>query len=569
MAGDCATDLIWGAGGTDSGVRTDTNQYLDDNMPCHFDQDAPWLSETPINGTLASMAGQNILVTFDASVPEIAQPGQYHAQVEIKTDTPYQASNVPVTMTVPPPATWGRLAGTITSLGHCDTNPAPLENATVLIAGATGAAQALTSDTNGTYSLWVEHGDYTVTVLAADHVTRTASVAITAQETTVHDFDLRSIEPCVSVAPLSMAATLIPGASQTQILTLTNSGAGTAAFRFLEQDGSATLALSRRVNQHQLRADGQVHVIGENKAATPEMATGTLSPLAGGGPDGFGYIFRDSEEPDGPTYEWIEIAPPAGGNGTAVGLSGVDEGYFWPLTVPFPFDFYGTEYTELAVASNGAVYFEDYYLSYYNEPIPGASSYGVDAFIAHFWDDLVVAPGDVYYLAQDDKFIIEYYKVRGYGGSGGHGTWQVILFENGSILFQYQDVSIGSGRDYGAEATVGIQGDVVTGLQYSYNTPALSDGLAICFAYPGQPTDCILNSVPWISTEPRYGTVGAESTQTIAVTLAAQPTMNTSVYTATLDIQTDDAINSHLHIPMTLTVPVFWQQYMPIVFRNS
>ncbi len=570
MAGDCATDLIWGAGGTDSGTRTDANQYLDDNATCHFDQDVPWLSETPVTGILASMANQNILVTFDAGVPEITQPGQYYAQLEIRTDTPYQVSNVPVTMTVPPPATWGRLAGTITSLGHCDTNPTPLGNAAVLITGASGVAQALTSDTSGTYSLWVEQGDYTVTVSAADHVTRTISVAITAQETTIHNFDLRSIEPCISVAPLSMTATLIPGASKVRTLVLTNSGAAATAFRLLERDGDATLALPGKVNQHQLRADGQVHVIGENKAATPEIATGTLSPLAGGGPDEFGYIFRDSEEPDGPIYEWIEIAPPAGGNGTAVGLSGVDDGYFWPLTIPFPFDFYGTEYTELAVASNGTVCFGDYYLGYDNRPIPGASGYGVYAFIAHFWDDLVVAPGDVYYLAQDDKFIIEYYEVGGFGGSGSHGTWQVILFENDSILFQYQDVSIGSGRDYGASATVGIQGDTATGLQYSYNTPALSDSLAVCFAYPGQPADCLSSDgVPWLSTEPGSGTVGADDTQAVTVTLAALPTMHTGVYTATLEIRTDDAVNSPLYIPMTLTVPNFWQQYMPIVFRNS
>ena len=45
--------------------------------------------------------------------------------------------------------------------------------------------------------------------------------------------------------------------------------------------------------------------------------------------------------------------------------------------------------------------------------------------------------------------------------------------------------------------------------------------------------------------------------------------MNTGVYTATLEIRTDDAVNPHFYIPMTLTVPDFWQQYMPVVLRNS
>ncbi|UCC63814.1 MAG: carboxypeptidase regulatory-like domain-containing protein, partial [Anaerolineae bacterium] len=304
----------------------------------------------------------------------------------------------------------------------------------------------------------------------------------------------------LSHAPDSLQVTLDWQASTTVPLTLINDGAEAAAFEIREREGdSGVTPLSAADRLHK---GGQVRTVAESNEATPGDLTSIPAPGAEGGPDGFGYVFKDSNELDGPTYEWVEIAPPAGGSGTAVGLSGTDDGYFWPLDLPFAFNFYGTDYSQLAVASNGTVYFEDDYLGLSNTGIPGTNSYGVYTFIAHFWDDLVVDPGEVYYLLDDDRLIIEYYQLRAFGSYGDHGTWQVTLFQSGNILFQYQDTTIGDYGDYGALATVGIQGDVVTGLQYSYDTPALSDELAICFAYPGNPPDCRPGDVPWLSEEP-------------------------------------------------------------------
>jgi hypothetical protein len=136
-------------------------------------------------------------------------------------------------------------------------------------------------------------------------------------------------------------------------------------------------------------------------------------------------------------------------------------------------------------------------------------------------------------------------------------------------MFQYQDASIGGGRDYGAEATVGIQGDKATGLEYSYNTPALSDGLAICFAYPGEPTNCLpFADIPWLSEEPYAGTIGTDSTRAVTVTLNALPSMDTGVFTATLEIRTEDAVKPQLNVPVTLMVPESWRLYLPVTLRG-
>jgi uncharacterized repeat protein (TIGR01451 family) len=46
-------------------------------------------------------------------------------------------------------------------------------------------------------------------------------------------------------------------------------------------------------------------------------------------------------------------------------------------------------------------------------------------------------------------------------------------------------MTFGDWRDYGTSATVGIQNSPTEGLQYSYSTPVLSDGLAVLFSRPG------------------------------------------------------------------------------------
>ena len=58
-----------------------------------------------------------------------------------------------------------------------------------------------------------------------------------------------------------------------------------------------------------------------------------------------------------------------------------------------------------------------------------------------------------------------------------------IVYAAGPILYQYQDVDFGNASyDYGITATVGVEwygGNTTWGLQYSYNTAAIQNSLAI------------------------------------------------------------------------------------------
>ena len=58
-----------------------------------------------------------------------------------------------------------------------------------------------------------------------------------------------------------------------------------------------------------------------------------------GGPDSFGYTFKDSNETDGPTYNWIDISS----NGTAINITseGPHDLVVGPYELGFNFFFYG------------------------------------------------------------------------------------------------------------------------------------------------------------------------------------------------------------------------------------
>jgi subtilisin family serine protease/PKD repeat protein len=210
---------------------------LIDGIRVGFAADVPWLNESPISGTIAAHSDQAIGVTFNAAAPEITEPGQYYAQLRIKEDTPYTPAEVPVTMTVTLPSTYGKLDGIVTGLGHCDTNPAPLKDATVLIEGSTGLTRTLTTNISGTYAIWLDQANspLTITVTADDHqMGQATGVMLAGQTTTTVNFDVRWLRPCAAVTPPDLSAAHTWGLSTTLPMTITNSGATALTYQLFE-----------------------------------------------------------------------------------------------------------------------------------------------------------------------------------------------------------------------------------------------------------------------------------------------------------------------------------------------
>ena len=212
-----------------------------------------------------------------------------------------------------------------------------------------------------------------------------------------------------------------------------------------------------------------------------------------GGPDYMGYTFIDSNTPGGPTYNWIDIKA----TGTKIEeLNSSDDSYTSNgNSVGFFFNFYGTDYSLVNITNNGIIFATRGSGDFSNVPINDSPLHN---FIAPFWDDIVTwnhsgGPlGGIYYqiigTAPNRKFIVEWENNQHYQESPKGITFEAILNEgNNNILFQYSDVSFGQGYsegNNGSSATVGIEGALGFGLQYSYDNNSLSPGLAILFKYP-------------------------------------------------------------------------------------
>ena len=111
--------------------------------------DVGWLTVNPTTATLAPGQSLTVHVTMD---PAVAQPGTYSASVAIDDDAPGSVDAVDVTLTVTPPAAWGKLVGTVTGQS-CTGATSPLAKATVQVDSWAGS---WTFDTSaaGEYAYW-------------------------------------------------------------------------------------------------------------------------------------------------------------------------------------------------------------------------------------------------------------------------------------------------------------------------------------------------------------------------------------------------------------------------------
>ena len=238
------------------------------------------------------------------------------------------------------------------------------------------------------------------------------------------------------------------------------------------------------------------------------------------GPDEYGYYIYDSGDLGyslAPIYEWIEIDNDSGGDGINLNLSDGGDGNninnsSAVVDLPFTFTFYGEDYDEITVNTNGWIAFGESSLeSFRNYPIPGAG--GPSPMLAAFWDDLKTTNNaEVYKYIGDNYVIIEWSEMRTYNNNSTE-TFQVILFDDtnltptgdNEILIQYKDFNntsngnlSGWGNTHGGYATIGIENHMSTmGLQYTFNNEyptaamPLSDNKAI-FITTRNPVETLL-----------------------------------------------------------------------------
>jgi Carboxypeptidase regulatory-like domain/Secretion system C-terminal sorting domain len=228
-----------------------------------------------------------------------------------------------------------------------------------------------------------------------------------------------------------------------------------------------------------------------------------------GGPDAFGYVFKDSDEPDGPTFNWIDITA----TGTEVSESGgiTDDDQIGPFPIGFNFPFYGSDRTQVYLHSNGVLSFDDWGwgASFTNEALPGTFDDLQGACICCFWDDFDpyhdtfadFDGGQIYYetvmLRDQNALVVSYVDIMQYPGAVDQdaiATFQVILFEDGTILCQYDSISESFEVNLDAETLGLVYDDLTIFLEASlFDTPIdyPFDGLAL--EYTMLPADASLS----------------------------------------------------------------------------
>ncbi|UCH85547.1 MAG: S8 family serine peptidase, partial [Candidatus Latescibacterota bacterium] len=355
--------------------------------------------------------------------------------------------------------------------------------------------------------------------------------------------------PVISVAPPALRDTLYTGQQSTHMLTISNSGGWDLIFELAVRDAASVSVLRddfiREKDERRQYAPagmagnrfGYVELVEVGKGEEdprdyPEME------LASGGPDPFGYSWKDNNEPGGPVFNWVDVS-----GGSSIYMS--DDDFVTGIPLGFTFNYYGTDFTEIGVGSNGWMSFTGV-----NGWFPGSVP-AVDDFegaIAPFALDLYPPSGNyVRYQTIGTEparqFVIEFNNVPDYGG-GNYKTFEVIFYErSNTIVFQYL-VAPNTPAGFGIESPDQTMGMGNGGSDDLFISPALvRDGYAIEFSLLPD----------WIALDPTTGTVPPGENRTVAVTMDAMGLVGAD-YGAAVLVSSNDPVTPELEVPADLHV---------------
>ena len=131
-------------------------------------------------------------------------------------------------------------------------------------------------------------------------------------------------------------------------------------------------------------------------------------------------------------------------------LGAPDDGVSNAFDLGFTFDYYGQEFTQARLATNGCLHFKTsgvHCSDYTPDPITDQHTYT----LYPFWTDLIRNEGSsVLAKSYTDKTVFGWYDMQEYGRSSSNNSFEVILWTNDTFEFRYgalditkHDVSIG------------------------------------------------------------------------------------------------------------------------------
>lgn len=251
-------------------------------------------------------------------------------------------------------------------------------------------------------------------------------------------------------------------------------------------------------------------------AVTPGMpVTPVYAATCNGLPDGFGYTC--AADNTGSIVAGTTLVTGTGGPGTDDSVGTV--------VLPFTFRFYGADYTQAVVSTNGNLRFVSALSGDpTNQALPVAT---LDSVIFAYWDDLIPTEGafgtytSTSGVAPNRVFNIEWR--TSILASDTDVTFEIRLFETTNVIEVHYGTSGGAN---GLTATAGIQGGTGTSnkfIQFSSDSQVLVPGLKITYTPPA-PTPTSTATATSTVTPTATVTATSPSTSTPTSTVTQVPT---------------------------------------------
>jgi hypothetical protein len=270
-----------------------------------------------------------------------------------------------------------------------------------------------------------------------------------------------------------------------------------------------------------------------------------------GGPDLYGYIWRDSNDPNGPTYNWIDVSSLTGVQ-EITGLA--DDNFVGPFVLPAPFPYYWYSVNKFWVGSNGYMSFGATQFAHPFPVIPGLSA-TKNNYLAPFMTDFNFAgatnPGRCYYWqsAAGDSVILSYenvpFWVNAVPDFTGDNSFQLILnYNDSTITFQYE-TQVGASASTADYCNIGIENNSgQIGIMYTHDIYP-STQYAIRFYAPASTTYQVNDAASFYNdTESNEGKFLSKNGNSFSLTSAVKNVGNTSLASFNVLTQVLNATNA-------------------------
>jgi hypothetical protein len=516
--------------------------YVHDNLALQFSRTPDWLSVTPSHAQIPPSQSANFTVTFDSTE---RLGGVLNGAIVLTTNVPGQATeHVPATLTVVGAPIAAILPATF-DYGTRFTGYSYLTSFQVVNTGTDtlNVSDVYSDDPTLVVEEQAEPGGGENIPEAAFPLAPGASRLFQLRWAPTSPGSLNASVHVISDDPVdgdrtmsvTGSAILPPVAAWSPSSFSESANVGDVIHRTLhvENNGGSDLNYVTQIGLN----SGATVVVDHSPELKKDEEDTRPGVMGAGGPDVFGYTWRDSNEPGGPAFGWVDISA----IGTPITFSSTDDGRAGPFPIGFPFPYYGQTFSEARVCTNGFLSFTDSATTFTNTVLPSSSAPA--NLLAVFWDDLAQrAPlANAKYYSDGNRFIVQWSDWQQLSPSTENYDFQVILYRNGRIVYQYQSMTTGDLASF----TIGIQNAAKNdGLTVAFNVGTyMQNNLAVEFRPPAG----------WVAVTPDAGTIPPGGSVDLDVVFDTTELIGGD-YGANIDLATNDPANALIRVPAALHV---------------